>query len=111
MGGERAKPDAVRWNAEHDARMASMRVVWLVACPASCAWTWFARSVGVGEEAKSGQKTCARKEQNHVGAVRSATGSPSTERPIVPISASNSMWAPLAAPCALHEAGQASHTW
>ena len=56
MGGERAKPDAVRWNAEHDARMASMRVVWLAACPASCAWTWFARSVGVGEEAKSGQK-------------------------------------------------------
>ena len=54
MGGERAKPDAVRWNAEHDARMASMRVVWLVACPASGA---FARSVGVGEEAKSGQKT------------------------------------------------------
>ena len=50
-------------------------------------------------------------EQNHVRAVRSATGSPSTERPIVPISASNSMWAPLAAPCALHEAGQASHTW
>ena len=55
MGGERAKPDAVRWNAEHDARMASMRVVWLVACPASA--PAFARAVGADEEAKT---------QNHV---------------------------------------------
>lgn len=30
---------------------------------------------------------------------------------MVPISASNSMWAPLGAPCALHEAGQPSHTF
>ena len=104
MGGERAKPDAVRWNAEHDARMASMRVVWLVACPALGLRVLLASARRLKADRK-------RKEQNHVGAVRSATGSPSTERPIVPISASNSMWAPLAAPCALHEAGQASHTW
>ena len=115
MGGERAKPDAVRWNAEHDARMASMRVVWLVACPASGRLA-FARSLGAARRLKADRKARrnkikTRKEQNHVGAVRSATGSPSTERPIVPIWASNSMWAPLAAPCALHEAGQASHTW
>ena len=52
MGGERAKPDAVRWNAEHDARMASMRVVWLVACPAAGRLA-FARAVGADEEAKA----------------------------------------------------------
>ena len=110
MGGERAKPDAVRWNAEHDARMASMRVVWLVACPASGRLA-LRVLLASARRLKADRKRCARKEQNHVGAVRSATGSLSTERPIVPISASNSVWAPLAAPCALHEAGQASHTW
>ena len=65
MGGERAKPDAVRWNAEHDARMASMRVVWLVACPALapgvCAFSWR------GQEAKSGQKSSQEQNQNEEG--------------------------------------------
>ena len=88
-------------------------LLWLMACvSAAPGLRGVCASPGGGEEDNSGQKKVKKTDTpNHVRAVRSATGSPSTERPIVPISASNSMWAPLGAPCALHEAGQASHTW